>query len=104
MEAIKCYDQILALNPENSRISCSAYLNKGNSLDNLCRYEDAIECYEKAIDRDPNLVTGFLNKGLSLTNLGKYEDAIKCFDTVLQKDDRNIESYFNKANAWLYKF
>ena len=44
--------------------------NKENSLKNLGKYTEAIECYDKAIEIDSNYKEAYQNKGNSLFNLG----------------------------------
>jgi tetratricopeptide (TPR) repeat protein len=48
--AIKCYDTVLQIDPEN----ISALVNKGVSLEKLNKNDEAIKCYEKALEIDPD--------------------------------------------------
>ncbi len=43
--------------------SASAHNNKGNSLDKLGKYQEAIESFDKAISLDPNLPLFYCNIG-----------------------------------------
>lgn len=70
--------------------------NKGASLQNLNRHEDAIHCYDKALELAPHDSRIWSLKGGALINLDRYEDAIRCFDQVLELDPRN-------SSAWSYK-
>ena len=56
----------------------AAWHNKGNSLADLKRYEEAIGCYDKAIRIDPENYDAWSNKGNSLVILERYEEAIEC--------------------------
>ncbi len=42
-------DKALELNPQFGE----AWLNKGNALDNSGKHEEAIKCYEKALEINP---------------------------------------------------
>ena len=53
--------------------------NKGLALNNLGKYEEAIEWYDKALKIDPNDVNALNNKGKALYNLGKYQEAIEWY-------------------------
>lgn len=44
------------------RVIFNLYL-LGSSLDSLCRYEEAIDCYNQAIQIDPNYASAWNNKG-----------------------------------------
>jgi tetratricopeptide (TPR) repeat protein len=62
-------------------------LRKGG--DNLFiqgKYEEAIKCYDKALELDDKHTDGLTwnNKGMAFNNLGKYEEAIKCYDKMLE--------------------
>ena len=53
--------------------------DKGNSLYSLGRHEEAIACFDEAIQLDPKYSTAWSNKGDSLKKLGRDEDAEQCF-------------------------
>ena len=64
--------------------NAGAWFNKGNALQGLDKYNEAMQAYDKAIEIDPNYVDAWFNKGTLLGKLGKNEDAKKCFDKVIQ--------------------
>jgi len=47
--------------------------NKGNSLYELQKYKEAIQCYDKALAIDPNNVSAFKNKELTYVKLKENE-------------------------------
>ena len=49
------------------------------------KLEQAIKDLDKALEIDPDDLTGLRNKGIVLVNLGKYEEAIKVIDDLLEK-------------------
>lgn len=92
--------------------------NKANTLQNLGRYDEAIEEYNKVInnsDINESKYDVFNNKGYYLQKLGKLEEALEtyndsindcenyeayCYKTILleklKKDNSEIEDSFNK--------
>ena len=44
------------------------------------KYEEAIECFDKAIKLEPNYATGYHNKGISLEKLKRDKEAKECFN------------------------
>jgi tetratricopeptide (TPR) repeat protein len=78
-----------------------AWFNKGNALDSLERYQEAIECFDKAIEIDAKDVFAYAwnNKGNALYDSQKYEDAIKCYDKALEVNKNLLEAQINKGNA-----
>ena len=57
-EAIKCYDEALAINPKHAE----ALNYKGVSLHNLKKCEDAIKCYDEALTINPTYPDCLNNK------------------------------------------
>jgi serine/threonine protein kinase len=72
------------------------WYNKGFSFDKLGRNEDAIRCYDKCLDLNPQYADAWHGKGLNLFVLGRYEEAIDCYDKTMELDPR-------KADAWNQK-
>ncbi|RIE15808.1 protein kinase domain-containing protein, partial [Candidatus Cryosericum septentrionale] len=72
--------------PQSKELEAWEWNNKGSSLDSLGRYEEAILCYDKALELDPRYVASWSNKGASLDSLGRFEDAIHCYDKALELD------------------
>ena len=51
-----------------------AWNNKGVALKNLSRFKDAIECYDKAIEINPQFLTAWENKAFAEEKLGKFSE------------------------------
>ena len=66
--------------PEVEELSAVKWFSKGFALYELGRYEEAIECYDKAIELDPDYADAWKHKGDALYELGRYEEAIECYD------------------------
>jgi tetratricopeptide (TPR) repeat protein len=75
--------------------------NKGISLGELGKPEDAIACYDMALGLNPRSAESWNNKGLALRALGRPEEAIACYDRALEVDPRYAEAWYNKGNALL---
>mgnify|MGYP003953699299 CR=1 FL=1 len=60
------------------------WFDEGNALVKDGKYEDAIKCYDKVLEIDPNYVKAWTNKSNALLELGRYEDAIVCSDNALK--------------------
>jgi tetratricopeptide (TPR) repeat protein len=78
-----------------------AWYSKGCSLNSLGRYDEAVRCYEKALEIDPRFAMAWNNKGASLGNLGRYryDEAIRCYEKALEIDPRIAAAWYNKAHA-----
>ncbi len=81
-----------ALNPpESEALEAWEWNMRGVSLG---RDEEAIRCYNKALELDPRDAVTWHNKGIALKNLGQYEEAVRCCDEALALDPRDsVASY-----------
>ncbi len=93
-EAIKYYDKILEINPNDEK----ALLNKGSVLIELDRIEEAIKYYERIIEINPNNVKALASKGIALAHLQEYNDALVMIDKALLLDPDNEIVKGKKAN------
>jgi len=74
--------------------------NKGASLDNLGRHhEEAIACYDRALEINPRVAEAWNNKGVALRKLGKPQEAIACYDRALEINPRDAGAWNNKGVA-----
>ncbi|MDQ3967043.1 MAG: tetratricopeptide repeat-containing serine protease family protein, partial [Thermoproteota archaeon] len=94
VKAIEQYEIIL-----NDPNYANAWYNKGLALDNLGKHQEAIACYDNALEIDPNCANPWNNKGNALANLSKYEEAIKHYDKALDIDPNAAPVWNNKGSA-----
>jgi tetratricopeptide (TPR) repeat protein len=94
-EAIKSYNETLAINPNNTKALNNIGVFFGNSHD----YDEAVKWYDKALQIDPNYTLAMSNKGIALMKLGKYEDALNTYDMLLEQtsDSEDTHVISNKA-------
>jgi tetratricopeptide (TPR) repeat protein len=76
----------------NSR-EAKTWLKKGNTLFEETKYEEAIACYDRVLEKDPKNKWAWINKGSALAELTKHEDAILCFEKA-------VEMYPKSAHVW----
>ena len=69
-QAKNCYQESLEINENQPDV----WINKGNTLDYLGRYLEAIECYDKAIFLDNKHYNVWGNRGLSCLRLSKLTE------------------------------
>ena len=62
----------------------------------------AVNCYNKAIESDPNCIEAWYEKGNTLLLMKKPDEAISCFDKALKIDKKHGKSWYKKGNA-LYR-
>lgn len=77
---IEYLSEALKLNPTY----LPAWGMKGYAFLELERYEEAMECFDKCLEADPNALTRF-KKGLCYYRMMRHEEAIACFRKALEE-------------------
>lgn len=95
VEAIKCYDKAIELNPKNA---CPLD-GKGIVLSDQKRDIEAIKCYDKAIELDPKFANPWNNKGVVHYHQKMYAEAIKCYDKAIELDSKLTYPWNNKGTV-----
>jgi len=75
------------------------YNNKGGSLANLGRPEEALTCFERALEINSRYAGAWSNKGLALDDLGRPAEALTCYERALEINPRYSMAWFNKGAA-----
>ncbi|KAM3133131.1 hypothetical protein pb186bvf_014707 [Paramecium bursaria] len=100
------FDLAIKLNANNAII----YYNKGNSLYNLERYQEAIQMYNEVIKLNPDDIEAYIYKGFLLLynkqeihfmSLKRYQESIEAYDQVnlfkIQKDTKKLQNMYDQA-------
>jgi serine/threonine protein kinase len=75
------------------------YSNKGGTLVNLGKPQEAIDSCNRALEINTRNVEAWVNKGIALYYLGKLQEEIDCFDRALEINPRNALVWNNKGVA-----
>ena len=75
------------------------WVNKGTSLSNLGLHDQAIDCYNKALEIDSTGSAAWASKGVPLFHLARYDEAVTCFNKALDIDPLSATAWINKAGA-----
>ncbi|MFA7072923.1 MAG: tetratricopeptide repeat protein, partial [Methanoculleus sp.] len=68
-------------------------------LNDLGRYDEAFQCYDHALEIDPEYAGAWNNKGIALTKLSRYDEAIRCYDRALEIEPKDARAWFSKGIA-----
>lgn len=98
VSAVKSYDKAIALDPQNSLY----YFNRGSSLGQLNRLEEAITDFNMAVELGMNTSGIFNNRANARYMLGDYEGAIADFTRSMELDPESMAPYANRGIAYLY--
>lgn len=87
---------------EYSRDDSGSWNDKGTKLYIKGRYTEAIQCYDKAIEIEPEDVKAkaWYNKGTVLDYvMGRYAEAIECYDKAIEIEPNFDAAWSNKGRA-----
>ena len=82
---------------EEKKDNSLTWNNRGVSLCRQRKYEESINCFERALEISPDYADAFVNKGISLSKLKKYEEAIECYDKALKIVPKYTDAWNNKG-------
>ena len=97
--AIKYFDRVIELDPSNQ----IAVLDKGNVLFRLKKYNEASECYDKALSISDQHSTDYsdswLGKGNILYELEREQEALECYEKSIELHPESIDSWIGKLRV-----
>jgi len=71
--------------------------DRGAGLESLGRYEDALACYDRALDLNSRDDLTWVHRGTVLEALGRTDDALACCDHALQLNPRSEQALVAKG-------
>jgi Tfp pilus assembly protein PilF len=75
--------------PLSKRQVADVQLTLARSLEQRGEMEQALEAYEKAVEKDPRRATGYWRMAILLDQLGKFEESAAMFQEALKRDSKN---------------
>ncbi len=102
-EAIKLYNEVLKLKPEDPK----TYQLLGLVYNQKKEYQLALDSYNKALNMNPPkdlMVEALVNRGSLYTDiLGKYDEALADFKKVLELAPENTDAFLNTGITYYKK-
>lgn len=80
-----------------SRVTATRLATKGISLTGLGKHEEAIKCYDEALQTNPRYAWPWFGKGTSLTALGRHRIALTYYDRAVEINPRNALAWYSKG-------
>jgi serine/threonine protein kinase len=78
------------VHPQMADLGIVEWTNKGKSLSSLGRFEESLDCYEKALELDPGCVEAWYNKAVLLDKPGQWQKAVNSYERFIALSDRQI--------------
>jgi tetratricopeptide (TPR) repeat protein len=75
-------------------------LAKGQSLLNLDKVAEALECFEEILRLEPDHADALVKKGTALEQLQRLDDAMQCYDRAIAADEAMTIAYLQKGGLF----
>ena len=82
-----------------AELTSAQLINKGSSLDNLGKRDEAIACFDAALKLDPLSARAWFNKGVALFASRRPNEALACYEKALQMDAKSAPAWSNLGVA-----
>ncbi|MHC9541603.1 MAG: tetratricopeptide repeat protein [Vulcanimicrobiota bacterium] len=82
-------------------ISTDTLITKGNSLLNISKYPEALECFKSVLSSDPHNLTALTGIGNTYLHMQQFNEALQYFDTILSLAPGADDVMRNKGIALL---
>lgn len=89
--------------PELKELKAWELTNEGTSLSHLNRFDEAISCFDKALEINLRYADAYNNRGAAYAEKGEYDHAILDYNKALEINPRDAEAYYNRAICYYYK-
>nr|XP_021325787.1 E3 ubiquitin-protein ligase CHIP isoform X1 [Danio rerio] len=83
----------MASSPEKSS-SAQELKEQGNRLFLSRKYQEAVTCYSKAINRNPSVAVYYTNRALCYVKLQQYDKALADCKHALELDSQSVKAHF----------
>ena len=111
-EAIHCYDAAIAQDKQNVgppgsdplKQSAQLFVEKGQFLNRVGRFSDAIEYFDNAFALGTTAPVGWSGKGDALSELGRKEEAITCYEQAISAWCRNLSDEHSASPGALLNY
>jgi len=92
-QALTVYDRLLTASPT----LVAAWNNRGNTLLEMCRYQEAADSFSRALEMAPGLHDTRVALATCWQALGRLAEAMTACDTVLAAAPDNAEAHWNRG-------
>lgn len=96
VENLEAFEELNLL-LENRPVTPGPYLDRGNHLQNIHKYKEAILDYNEYIKLVPGNHSGYMNRGTAHERLKSYDSALADYSKVIELKPRDTIAFFNRG-------
>jgi protein O-GlcNAc transferase len=85
---------------ETPRDEALRLIDEGNLIEEAGQLDEALRCYDVAIEKAPDFARAYMNRGNILLAQGNAEDALHAYQTALELEPDYAAAHYNLANAY----
>ena len=79
------------------------YFNKGYDYFDDGLFDKAIECYQKAVEINPDYANAYYNMGIAYAYKENYDKALECCQKAIEIKNDYANAYYNMGFSYLAK-
>lgn len=87
---------------EKKENHADAFVKKAYAWSYLKKIDEAIKCFDKAIEINSDGISLWNDKAFALVDLGRHDEAIKCFDEVISINPTDELAWHGKGYSLGY--
>jgi tetratricopeptide (TPR) repeat protein len=91
--------EVLKSNNAQLQFTANDYIEQGKALYFESRYEDAIACYDRALELESENARAYFSRGAALVKLQRHEAALEAYDRAIQLKPDFFEAWFGRGTA-----
>ncbi len=86
---------------DSNNLSFEEYYKRGHASYQVKNYDEAIENFGQAIQKQPKFSKTYVNRGNARYNLKQYESALSDYNQAIQINPNEIKAYVSRGNTHL---
>lgn len=86
------FDSLLKINEDDE-----TWNDKGIQFEKVDKYYEALVCFDKALEINPNSADAWINKGDVLKKIGRHDAALACVDKGLEIEPSSVAWYLKAS-------
>jgi len=101
IDLFQIFNDALSKSMEGDKVKAENFKADGNNLMKSEKFHEAIECYTKAINNDPNNAVYYCNRAAAYTKLNENESAIHDCEKAISIDPNYSKAYGRMGLVYL---